>query len=175
MKKDGISHLLRNYFIESIDPKTSSILDSTVLWTAFLPAPRYALGSNSFGLSPKVFLTAAVKANLKSVSMFILHTAIPEAFLNISTGIPLAPAMSPPYWLQVSTAFGSTAEAPWRTIGKPGNLAWISSNISNLNCGLKSNGNLNAPWDVPIAIANESTPFLLTKSTACSGSVFYSC
>ena len=29
-----------------------------------------------------------------------------------------------------------------------------------------------APWLVPIAIANESTPVLLTNSSACAGSVY---
>ena len=102
--------------------------------------------------------------------MFILQTAIEDAFLNISTGTPLAPAIFPPNSLHVATAFWSTADAPWRTIGKPGNLLWISSSISNLN--LASPLNLKAPWEVPIAIANESTPVLSTNSTASAGWVY---
>ena len=72
----------------------------------------YFLGSNTEGFSAKNFLIAAVIASLRSVSILILHTAIEEAFLSISTGTPLAPAMSPPNLLHVATDSGSTAEAP---------------------------------------------------------------
>ena len=93
-------------------PSTSVIFFSTSASISFLAAPRYPLGSNAEGSSAKLFLMAAVIARRISVSIFILHTAIDDAFLSISTGIPFAPSIFPPYSLHVATEAGSADEAP---------------------------------------------------------------
>ena len=78
--------------------------------------------------------------------------------------------MSPPYLLHISTNSGITVDAPCNTIGVLGILSLISFKMSNLN--FASPLNLYAPWLVPIAIAKESHPVLLTNSSAWAGSVY---
>ena len=78
--------------------------------------------------------------------------------------------MSPPNSLHIFTNSGITVEAPCSTIGVFGILVFTSFKISNLN--FASPLNLYAPWLVPIAIAKESHPVLLTNSSACAGSVY---
>ena len=132
---------------------------------------KYFLGSNSPGLVPKTSLIPAVNANLPSVSTFIFATADLDAALNCSSGIPIASAIFPPYWLIKSTNFLGTDDEPCNTIGNPGILVYISFRISNLITGLSPGLNLCAPCEVPIAIANESTPAFFTNSSTSSGCV----
>ena len=113
-----------------------------------------------------------VIARRRSESMFILQTAICDAFFNISSGIPTASGILPPFSFIISTNFGTTEDAPCKTMGNFGNLASTSCNMSNLNWGFCPGLNLYAPWLVPIAMANESTPVRVTKSSTCPGSVY---
>ena len=85
------------------------------------------------------------------------------------SGTPWAPGMSPPYSLHLATNSGRTEEAPCKTIGKLGRRSPTFLRRSKSRYG--SPLNLYAPWEVPIAIAKESTPVSSTNSAACSGSV----
>ena len=113
-----------------------------------------------------------MKANLPSVSTFILATADLAAFLNSESGIPIASLTSPPNSFIIVVYCWGTADEPCNTIGNPGILLSISSNISSLNLGSSPGLNLWAPWEVPIAIANESTPVFVTNSSTSSGFVY---
>ena len=106
-----------------------------------------------------------------SESILILHTARFAASLNCSSGIPIASGIAPPYSLTILTYSCGTLDAPCKTIGNPGRRLDTSSRISSLNLGFCPGLNLYAPCDVPIAIARESTPVLVTKSKTSSGFV----
>ena len=86
-------------------PKTFLILLSTIFSIIVLASPKYPRGSNLSGFKAKNFLIAAVIANLKSVSMFILQTDKLDASRKISFGTPFAPDNFPPYSLQMETQF----------------------------------------------------------------------
>ena len=113
--------------------------------------------------------------------MLILHTAEVAALRNCSSGIPTASFNAPPYLLIIATLSCGTEDDPWRTIGNPGIRLSISSRMSKRNGGgtripsalrVHCSGlNLFAPWEVPMEIANESTPVFFTKSSTKSGLV----
>ncbi len=144
--------------------------------------PRYLRGSNSAGFFANTSRTAAVIARRESESMLILQTALFAALRSCSSGIPTAAFNAPPYLLIVSTSSCGTDDEPWSTIGNPGSSFSIAARTSNANgggtrrpvCGSTvhcSGVNLKAPCEVPIEIANESQPVLVTKSTTSSGLV----
>src|SRR5690554_4578887 len=116
------TYILLCYQALLLQPRTSFILCLTSSLILSLAGPRYFLGSKSPGFSAKCSLIPAVIASLRSESILILQTAILAAFLSISSGTPLAPGMSPPYLLMVSTNSGITDDAPCRTMGYPGSL-----------------------------------------------------
>ena len=144
--------------------------------------PRYLRGSNSAGFVANTSRIAAVIARRESESMLILHTADSAALRSQGSGIPIAALSAPPYLLIVSTSSCGTDDEPWRTIGKPGSSLSTPSRTSNASIGGTrrpvsgstvhcSGVNLYAPCDVPIEIASESQPVLVTKSTTSSGLV----
>ena len=146
------------------DPNTSLILCCTVFFTDSLAGVKYFLGSNTDGSSTRTFLISDVIAKRKSVSTFIFDTPDLLAWCSIMSGTPFAPGISPPYLLHFSTSSGITVDAPCNTIGVFGIRVFTSFNMSNLS--LASPLNFYAPWLVPIAIAKESQPVLLTNSSA---------
>ena len=113
----------------------------------------------------------------------ILQTADLAAFLSCSSGIPTESGIFPPYCSIIFTYSWGTEEEPWSTIGKPGIFFSIASSTSKANGGgfktpsgprVHCSGvNLHRPWDVPIEIARESHPVLVTKSTTSSGFVYF--
>ena len=162
-------------------PKTCTVLCLYSSFNASLAGPKYLRGSNSAGLLAKTSRTAAVIAKRPSESMLILHTAEVAALRNCSSGIPTASFNAPPYLLIIATLSCGTEDDPWRTIGNPGIRLSISSRMSKRNGGgtripsalrVHCSGlNLFAPWEVPMEIANESTPVFFTKSSTKSGLV----
>ena len=68
-------------------------------------------------------------------STLILQTAILAASRSISSGMPIASGICPPYWLTICTNSGITEDAPWSTIGKPGRRFATSCRMSRRSFG----------------------------------------
>lgn len=134
-------------------------------------APMYSRGLKFCGALNKDFRTAAVNANRRSLSIFILQMfVLVAANSSCSVSMPIAFCMSPPNLLIVSIYSAGTDDAPCKTSGVFGIFAWICSNMSKRNFSF-ADFRLYAPWEVPIAIANESVLVSDTNFCAMSGSV----